>query len=349
MKPSNEKIKNFQKLLKKQGIGAFAVLDNASINYLADFEFKYQNEAYLLITPSQAFCFTKEMYAITLRTATPFLKIVNSLNPADIAAKVKELKIKPAAFDPRLIEYIPGNLLKAAGFKEVTGLVAAARAVKLPGEIEKIKKACHISAKAYEVFRCRLKTGMSEFEAAKMLEDIMIDMGASGLAFGSIMAFGPNGSNPHHKNSDRKLRAEDAVLLDFGCNYGGYCSDITRCFWHGKKPSAEVNHIFSVVKAAHDAAIKAARPGMTGRDLDAVSRGYIEEASGLAEHFVHTTGHGLGIQIHEAPTIGMKSDEILRAGMVFTIEPGLYFENKLGVRYEDTVLLTKNGAEILTK
>ena len=349
MKPSNEKLKNFQKILKKQGIGAFAVLDLASVSYLADFKFVSQGDAYILATPSQAFCFTKEMYAITLRTATPFLKMVDSLNPADIAAKVKELKIKNAAFAPELIEYIPGSLFKAAGFKEITGLIASTREVKLPGEIEKIKKACHISAKAYEIFRRRLKTGITEIEAAKMLEDIMMSLGATGLAFGSIMAFGPNGSNPHHVNSSRKLKPEDAVLMDYGASYYGYCSDITRSFWHGKKPSAEFERIFKIIKAAHDKTLKAAKPGMTGVQLDAVCRGYIEKSSGLSRHFIHSTGHGLGLYFHELPWINKNSQNILREGNVFTIEPGLYFEGKLGLRYESTVLLTKSGAKILTK
>lgn len=349
MKPNAEKLKSFQKTLKKQGIGAFAVLDIASVNYLSDFKFWYQNEAFLLITPSQAYCFTKELYAITLRAAAPFLKPVNSINPADIAAKAKELKIKNPAFDPALIEYIPGNLLKAAGFREIQGLVAGARSIKTAGEILRIKKACQISAAAYEIFRKKLRTGMTEIAAAQMLEDIMKDLGATGIAFDTVMAFGPNGSNPHHKNSDRKLKAEDAVLVDFGCTYHNYCSDITRTFWHGKKPAAEFTRIYNVVKAAHDAGVKAARIGMTCNNLDAVCRCYIEDASGLAEHFIHTTGHCLGIQIHEKPYIAKQSADILREGMVFTIEPGIYFEGKLGVRYESTVLLTKKGAEILTK
>ncbi|MDR0734369.1 MAG: aminopeptidase P family protein [Elusimicrobiota bacterium] len=348
MKSSDEKLRNFQKILKKQGIGAFAVMDIASVNYLADYKFMGQSDAFLLVTPSQAWCFTKELYAITLRRAAPFFKCVNSLNPADIAAKVKEFKIKSAAFDPGLIDYISGNMFKAAGFKELPGIVAAAREIKLPSEIAKIRKACRISAKAYEIFRRKLKTGLTETAAARMLEDIMYSLGATGLAFPTVMAFGPNGANPHHANGERKLKAEDAVLMDYGCTYQGYCSDITRSFWHGKKPAKEFTKIYDIVKAAHDEVIKKAKPGMSGEELDAVARNYMEKAGGFAKYFIHTTGHGLGIEIHEAPRVGMKSKQILKTGMVFTDEPGLYFEGKLGVRYENTVLLTKRGAKILT-
>ncbi|MDR1123828.1 MAG: aminopeptidase P family protein [Elusimicrobiota bacterium] len=346
MKSSGEKLKKFQEILKKRGIGAFVVMDLASAVYLSDYRFKAQGDAYLLITPSRAFCFTKELYAITLRRAAPFLECINSLNPSDIVAKVKELKIKSAAFDPGLIEYLPGNMFKAAGFKELSGLISAAREVKLPDETAKIRKACHISAKAYEIFRKKLKTGMTEIAAARMLEDIMYSLGATGIAFETIMAFGPDGANPHHESGERKLKAEDAVLMDYGCSYHGYCSDITRTFWHGKKPSAEFKRIFKIVKAAHDLGIKSARAAMTGGALDAVCRGYM---GSLAKHFIHSTGHGLGVQIHEPPWIRANSLSNLGCGSIFTIEPGIYFEGKLGIRWENTVLLTKRGAEILTK
>jgi Xaa-Pro aminopeptidase len=190
---------------------------------------------------------------------------------------------------------------------------------------------------------------MTEREAAAMLEDIMASLGGQGLAFGTIAAFGPDGANPHHVNGERKLKKEDAVLIDYGCKFEGYCSDITRTFWHGVKPAAEFKKIFDIVKSAHDMALKAVKPGMSGGELDALCRDYIEKASGLSKHFIHSLGHGLGYEIHEAPRVAPNSKDTLAEGSVFTIEPGLYFEGKLGIRYENTVMLTKQGAKILTK
>ncbi|MDR0645425.1 MAG: aminopeptidase P family protein [Elusimicrobiota bacterium] len=349
MKNSDEKIKNFQKYLKLQKIQAFAVMDYDSLNYLSDFHFSTQKDALLLITQTKAFCFTKELYAINLRKAAPYLTLIISLNPADIVKKVKELKIKNAAFDPELISYIPGNMFKKAGFIEMTGEISKLREVKLPSEISKIQKACQISAKAYEIFRKKLKAGITEIEAAKMLEEIMFSLGGQGLAFETIMAFGSDGANPHHVNSKRKLKNNEPVLMDYGCKYGDYCSDITRAFWYGGKPSKEFTKIYDIVKSAHDITLKSAKIAMSGNELDAVCRNYIEEKSGLSKHFIHSTGHSLGIAIHEAPFVRINSADILRENSVFTIEPGLYFEGKLGVRYENTVLLTKTGAKILTK
>jgi Xaa-Pro aminopeptidase len=240
-------------------------------------------------------------------------------------------------------------MLRKAGFKEIPGVIAKLRAKKLPSEIMKIERACHISAKAYEIFRRRLKAGITEIEAVKMIEDIMTSLGGQGFSFETVMAFGADGANPHHVNSNRRLKNNEPVLMDYGCRYGDYCSDITRTFWFGQKPSKEFARIYDIVKSAYDITFKTAKPGMSGGELDAVCRNYIEKSSGLAKHFIHSTGHGLGIAIHEVPFLRMKSEDRLEEGSVFTIEPGLYFEGKLGIRYENTVLLTKNGAKILTK
>jgi Xaa-Pro aminopeptidase len=348
MKHGCEKIKNFQRFLREHKLQAFMVTELNSVNYLADFTFAGQNDAYLMITQSKAYCFTKELYAITLRKAAPYLTLINSLKYEDMAQKAKELKIKAGGFDPALSDYIGGNTFKALGFKEMAGVVSKLRAQKLPSEVKRIKKACEISSKAYAEFKKNLKPGISEQQAAQMLNGIMTRLGGHGLAFDTIVAFGENGANPHAQPSGRKLKREEAVLIDYGCKFEGYCSDITRAFWFGKKPSAEFKKIYAVVKGAHDAAVKAAKPGMIAGDLDAAARGYIQENSGLAKHFVHTLGHGLGLYIHEAPRVAVGSGEILREGSVFTIEPGLYFEGKLGIRYENTILLTKKGVKFLT-
>jgi Xaa-Pro aminopeptidase len=349
MKYSAEKLKNFQNCLKKNKISAFAVSDLNSLRYLSDFPFKSEGDAFMLVTPSKAYCFTKPMYLIDMEGKVPYLTLIDSLDPADVVKKAVEIKSKNSAFDPALVMYIPGAVFKKAGFKEMPGALLKMRETKTAGEIKNIKKACQISAKAYDIFRRKLKTGMSEIEAASMLERIMSDLGGEGLAFTTIMAFGENGANPHHCNSERKLKKEDAVLMDYGCKIGGYCSDITRTFWHGKKPSAEFTKVFNIVKKAHDLGVKTAKAGMKAKDLDAVCRNYMDKQGGFAKYFIHSTGHGLGLYIHESPRVSVVSEDILQVDNVFTIEPGLYFKGKVGVRYESTVHLTKSGAKILTK
>lgn len=349
MKHSEEKLKNFQKYLKRAKISAFAVTDNSSINFLTDFYFAGQGDSYLLITPTKAYCFTKELYIIDLKKKTPYLTLVNSLNPADIVAKARAIKAKNAAFDPQMIGYIIGNILKKEGFKEEPGFILNTRQVKTEQEIKTMRKACQISAKAYDEFKKYLKVGITELDAAKILEGIMEKLGGKGLAFTTIMAFGENTANPHHITSSRKLKKNEPVLLDYGCRYGGYCSDITRTLWFGDKPSKEFTKMFDIVKAAHDNAFKNVRPGMTGIQGDALCRDYLEKAGGYAKYFIHSTGHSLGCEIHESPYLSKVSKDVLQESNVFSIEPGVYFEGRFGIRYENTVCLTKDGAKNLTK
>jgi len=350
MKHTDEKLKNFQALLKKNGIDAFAVTDVVSINLLTDFYFAGQGDSFLLVTPRKAYCFTKPLYLIDLKHKTPYLNLIDSLNPADVAAKASELKAKNKCFDSFAIDYLSGKLFFNAGFKEKGGFLAASREVKTATEIKKMRKACGISFAAYEEFKKNLKTGMSETAAAKMLEGIMERMGGQGLAFDTIVCFGENSANPHHVPCERKLKNNEPVLIDYGCKFEGYCSDITRTFWHGAKPSSRFNKIFDIVKGSHDFAFKRVKNPVAATEVDAACKQYMEDCqSGISKYFIHGLGHGLGTQIHEAPFISARSKDILKKGNVFSIEPGLYFEGEFGVRYEDTVLLDDKGAKILTK
>lgn len=350
MKHNDEKLKSFQSLLKKSGIDAFAVTDVNYINLLTDFYFAGQGDSFLLITPKKAFCFTKPLYIIDLKNKTPYLTLIDSLNPADIALKSKEMKAKKAAFDSFASDYICGKTLASAGFAEEGGFLAAFNEVKTESEIKKIRKACRISFKAYEEFKKSLKTGMTEIAAAELLEGIMKDMGGQGLAFDTIVCFGENSANPHHVPSSRKLKNNEPVLIDYGCRYQGYCSDITRTFWHGAKPSARFNKIFDIVKGAHDCAFKTVKAGICATMPDTACKKYMEDCqSGISAFFIHGLGHGLGTQIHEAPYTSARTKNTFKVNNVFTIEPGLYFEGEFGIRYESTVWLSADGLKILTK
>ena len=349
MKYNDEKIKNLQLYMKRRGIDACAVTDWDGVKFFSDFAFAGQGDAYLLITRKKAYCFTKQMYAADLKKKTPYLVLVDSLNFEDIVKKARSLKAANCVFDAAATGYLAGKLFYKSGFKEAPGLIAEVKEVKTPLEIKRIKKACSISAKAYDIFRRKLKAGMSEIEAAALLENIMSSLGGEGLAFATIMAFGENSANPHHINSSRKLKEGEAVLMDYGCKYGGYCSDITRTFWFGKNPSADFVKIFDIVKAAHDQALKYIKAGAAASSVHNGVCGFFDKNGGLAKYFIHGLGHSLGTAIHEEPYLNPRGAKTLRAGNIVTVEPGLYFEGKFGVRYENTVLITDKSVKILTK
>ena len=188
---------------------------------------------------------------------------------------------------------------------------------------------------------------MTEFEVAGILESALRQAGSDGFPFPSIVASGPNAALPHARPTARKLTRGDFLLLDFGARVGGYCSDITRTFVIGQA-SAEQRDIYEVVRLANERATRAVRPGMSGRDADGVARGYIEDR-GFGDLFGHSLGHGIGLEVHEAPRLAKTAEGPLVAGAVVTVEPGIYRPGWGGVRIEDDVHLSPGGAQVLTR
>ena len=343
-----ETLKKFQQYLVQNKLGGAVITDILTVNYLTSFPFVSEGDAFLTVTPKKAVCYTKDLYLIDIKAKCKFLGFVSSLDINELVKKLGK-QAKNFVFDPNASTYINGTALKKAGVKEMPKLTSAIREVKTKAEIKFIKKACQISSKSFEIFKSRLKAGMTEIQAAKMLEGIMASLGGQGLAFVTIMAFGKNTANPHHENSNTKLKPEMPVLVDFGCKYKGYCSDITRTFWFGKKPTQEFNRYFEAVFEAYNLASKNIKAGITAKGVDALARNYFDDNFEASKYFIHSLGHNLGLDIHEKPILSQKSDDILKENALTTIEPGLYFENKFGIRYEDTFLITKTGSINLTK
>ncbi len=208
-----------------------------------------------------------------------------------------------------------------------------------------IKKAASIADNVLKRVLLQIKVGISESEFAGLVE-FEIRKANVKAAFDTIAAFGANASCPHYAPGARKLRKRDTILLDYGVEYNGYCCDITRCFIIGK-PDKEYVNAYNTVAQAQRQAIKAVKAGAKMCDVDAAARQVIKDA-GLPD-FSHSTGHGLGLNVHEMPTIHKTNKTALQCGNVITIEPGVYIPGKLGIRIEDDVLVTKNGCEILTK
>ncbi len=226
-------------------------------------------------------------------------------------------------------------------------IVMSLRLRKDQGEIRLLKEAVQIVDDALASTIPLLRLGMSELEVAAELEYQMRRLGSAGVPFGTIVGSGPRGALPHGGPTDRKIQQGELVVLDYGARRSGYAADTTRTIAFGE-PEVDARRVYEVVKKAQAAAAAAVGPGMAVADIDRIARDMIAEA-GFGEYFTHRTGHGLGLDVHEYPSIVQGSDVILLPGMVFTIEPGVYLPERFGVRIEDDILVTESGAEILTQ
>jgi Xaa-Pro aminopeptidase len=231
--------------------------------------------------------------------------------------------------------------------KPVHNPIRALRAVKDRDEISALKKAAKLGSEGYDFVCSLLKTGITEIEVAQQLEIFWKERGSKGLAFDSIIAFGENSSMPHYKPSTVKLKKGQPVLIDIGVNFHHYHSDMTRVPFYGK-PSKKMEEIYHVVLEAQEEAINLCAPGVKMSAIDAAARDHIA-SRGYGKYFIHSLGHGIGLEVHENPFFKKTEDTILEEGMAITIEPGVYLSGVGGVRIEDTILITKKGHENLTK
>lgn len=233
----------------------------------------------------------------------------------------------------------------ACEWLEKQQLLAREMAVKSPVEIDQIRKAQEITDAVFEGLLSYIKPGITESEIAAEITYQHLVRGASKMSFDPIVASGPNGALPHARPSDRKLHQGDLVVLDFGCFYNGYASDMTRTVAIGA-PSDTSRKVYEVVKEAQQKALDAANSTMTTKTLDVVARSVIEDA-GYGQYFTHSLGHGVGLEIHEWPRVSWQVEDALAENMVITIEPGVYIPDEVGVRIEDMVVLKPDGCEVL--
>lgn len=224
--------------------------------------------------------------------------------------------------------------------------IYALRAVKDEAEIVAMEKAILVAENAINSLVPRIKIGMSEKQVAALLTQELLNRGAESIAFGPIVASGPNSASPHAWPTDRPLQHGDLLVIDWGVYVDGYPSDITRTFAVGEI-DAELKHIYETVKLSNSMGKRAAKPGATGQDVDRAARKVIDDA-GYGAQFFHRTGHGLGLEVHEQPNMVEGNLEPLVLGNVFTVEPGIYLSGRGGVRIEDDVVITPNGCRSLT-
>jgi Xaa-Pro aminopeptidase len=231
-------------------------------------------------------------------------------------------------------------------FVPTSGIVEQIRAVKEPEEVDRIRAACRIADDALAEIMPRLKDRMTEKEFATLLDRTMIDFGAEAMSFDTIVANGPNGAMPHAQPSDRVIEPKQMTVIDFGCVVDGYCSDMTRTVSVGE-PDERQQEMFEQVLDSQRLGREAVKPGVASGDIDNACRGYLDK-QGVAEFFAHGTGHGVGLDVHELPYVRVINSETLKPGHIITVEPGIYYEGFAGVRIEDTLAVTEDGAEVLT-
>ncbi|MGQ9786380.1 MAG: M24 family metallopeptidase [Anaerolineae bacterium] len=231
---------------------------------------------------------------------------------------------------------------------DTVGLVEWLRQVKDEEELQAVRHAIAIAEQAWSQLLGVLRPGMSEREVAWQLESSMRTLGAEAVAFPLIVAAGPNGALPHAAVSERPIQAGEPIVIDFGCIVEGYCSDITRTICLGRPSDERYWELWQLVQRAQQAALRGVKAGMSGTEADRLAREVII-AAGLGEHFGHGLGHGIGLAAHEAPRLNPTSSDVLSAGVIVSIEPGIYLSDWGGVRIEDMVLLHPDGAEVLTQ
>jgi len=343
------RISRLRAQLRRSNVEAFLFLDLKNIRYLTGFT---GSDGALLVSGGKPVLLVDGRYTTQAGRQAPGARVVLYRDKASgIADALSAGGFERVGFEPAVatVEILTGlrRKSKKVRWKPLQSELGAIRAVKDPGEIRLIGRAIRIAADALRSTLERIRPGVRERDISIELEYAMRVMGAEAPAFATIIASGPNSALPHARPGSRKIRPGDFVVIDYGAVWRGYHSDETCTFAVG---GAGRRHekIYAVVKEAHDRALEAVRPGAVCRDVDAAARGVIEKA-GYGPLFSHGTGHGVGLDVHEAPRLSTLSDTVLEQGMVITIEPGIYLPGFGGVRIEDTVLVEKGGARVLTE
>ena len=345
-----KRIQTLLKLMREESLDAVLVTSAANRRYFSGFT---GSAGCLLLTPDEFFLFADSRYTLQAeKEAKDFtVKDPGRTLFVTIGEILKENNAVNVGFEDREVT--------VADYHKMTAEVSAAawislgdrlnrlRWVKDEEEFKRIAIAEEIGDRAFTYATERMKVGMTEKEAAFLLETSMRRDGASGLSFDTIVASGARSALPHGAPSDKELRKGDAVVMDFGCVYEGYCSDMTRTVVMGEA-SERFREVYSILSQAQRYALQAAGPGICAADMDRAARNTLD-MFGYAEYFGHGLGHGVGLMIHEGPTASPVSKDILEPGMTVTVEPGVYLPDEFGIRIEDLIVIEEKGYRNLTK
>jgi Xaa-Pro aminopeptidase len=337
-----------RRLMRKDKLEALLIASPQRIYYFSGY---FNTDAYLLLVKNKTYLISDPRYSLELDKMNPTANIIISRSPLnEVTIKLKEQKVKSLGIEEDYISYQIYYHIKK-DFKKLKILraskyIKSLMILKEPGEIRAISKACGIAQKVFGHLKRKRLTGLSEKQVAAYINFYILQLGFQPADYQPIVATGSRSAMPHAQSTNYKIKKESNCLIDLGAKVYGYNSDLTRVLALSKM-KAEYKKIYDIVKCAQEQAINTIKPGIKASAVDKAARDVIKDY-GYGKYFTHATGHGIGLKVHEAPSISPVSTEILKPQMVFTIEPGIYLPHKFGIRIEDVVAVTKKGYKILS-
>jgi Xaa-Pro aminopeptidase len=341
------RIESLQRAMQKKRIDAFLVLNIRNIRYLSGFT---GSSAFMLVTRNGSFFYTDFRYTEQAEAEVEYSErgVEKGKRTPLIGSLLRKLGVKVLGFESSIpYEFYEGLGRLPVALRSLNGLVERLRITKDKGELEKIGEAIRRAEGAFLATKPRIRPGITERAVALRLEDELKKRGCRRIPFDIIVASGKHSSMPHAGQTDKKLERGDFVIIDWGGEADGYFSDMTRTVLLAGPDIGRKKQIYEIVNRARQKAIQEVRGGIASSDVDAAARNAIKTA-GYGEYFGHGTGHGIGLDVHEAPRISWMMREILSSGMVFSIEPGIYIPGLGGVRIEDLVLVEGDRGRVLT-
>ena len=335
--------------ISKTDIDTLFISNKDNIRYYSGFTGTF---AFLLISESKAIIITDSRYTLRAEEESPDYEIYklksgdNWIENSTNLAKTKIIGYEGDYVSVNLLNQLQKKAEKINKWKDFSEKITLGRIIKSDEETEILQKTINISDSAFNNVSKKIVIGMTEKDVGWEMEKEMRELGAESPSFDTIVASGINGSKPHHSPTDKLISDNEAITIDMGAKYKGYCSDLTRTIFIGD-PDEKFKKIYTTVLKAQLISMETAKPEMTGEEIDKIARDIIT-SEGYGEYFGHSLGHGVGIEIHENPGVGPNSKNNIKPGMVYTIEPGIYIENWGGIRIEDMVIMTENGNNLLS-
>ncbi len=345
------RLREAQELVGKEGLDAFLFSAPPSVFYLSGFS---STHAYVVLTPSSKFLLTDSRYYLRARRELPDWEVVEIKGTGTRFLKrfLKEKGVRRVGYESDRVSCEFRRKLRSRGIRWVPrpGFLRNLRAVKTREEIEILREGVRKSDGVYRELLRLIEPGMTELEVRSRIVEGMFRAGARGESFPTIVASGPASAVPHWETSEERIRENAPLLIDMGLLWKGYCTDFTRTLYVGR-PDPEFVKVYTVVRDAHLFALEKVKVGVRIGDIDRAARSYISKKR-LGRFFTHSTGHGVGVEIHEHPRIyhrGESASEVVEEGMVFTLEPGVYLPGRFGVRLENMVAVVGGRGEPLSE
>ncbi|MBM01984.1 MAG: hypothetical protein CL762_04630 [Chloroflexi bacterium] len=335
--------------ISESDIDTLFISNKDNIRYYSGFTGTF---AFLLISKEKSIIITDSRYTLRAEEESPDYEIYqlksgdNWIENSTNITKTKIIGYEGDYVSVNLLNQLKKRAEKINEWKDFSEKITLGRIIKSEEELRILQETINISDSAFNTVSKKINIGMTEKDVAWEMEKEMRELGAESPSFDTIVASGINGSKPHHSPTDKLINNNEAITIDMGAKYRGYCSDLTRTIFIGE-PDEKFKKIYTTVLRAQLISMETAQPEMTGEGIDKIARDIIT-AEGYGEYFGHSLGHGVGIEIHENPGVGPTSKNIIKPGMVYTIEPGIYIENWGGIRIEDMVIMTESGNNLIS-